>query len=101
MEAVDIAPLSLLPEGLFDSFDLLYASAQAHAKSAGYAFVIGKNEKRKGCYLKVLCCKRGRKQQPRISNEDYCLRHCLLTCNECLIFIKARERPNGSWDLCY
>jgi hypothetical protein len=40
MEAVDIAPLSLLLEGLFDSLDSLYASAQAHAKSAGYAFVI-------------------------------------------------------------
>jgi hypothetical protein len=95
MEAVDIAPLSLSLKGLFDSFDLLYASAQAYAKSAEYAFVIGKNKKRKGCYLKVLCYKKDRKQQPRISNEDYRLCYRLLTCNECLVFIKARERPDS------
>jgi hypothetical protein len=96
-----VAPLSLLSEASFDSFDSLYASAQAYAKLAGYAFVTEKSERRKGRILKFLHCKRGRKQQPSISNEDHCLRYRRITRNNCLVFIKARKRPDGLWDLCH
>jgi hypothetical protein len=79
MEAVAITPLSLSPEASFDSFDSLYASAQAHAKLAGYAFVTRKNEKRKGHILKFLHYKKGQKQQPSILNKDHRLRYCYVT----------------------
>jgi hypothetical protein len=58
--AMDItAPLSLPLEASFDSYDLLYNAAQAYTKLAGYSFVTGKSERRKGRLLKVLHCKRG------------------------------------------
>jgi hypothetical protein len=45
-----IVPLSLPPETSFNPFESLYTAAQKHVKLAGYAFVIGKSEKRKGSF---------------------------------------------------
>jgi hypothetical protein len=43
-----ITPLSLPPEGIFESFDQLLNACQQHARLAGYAFTTAKSEKRDG-----------------------------------------------------
>ncbi len=70
MEPVAIVSLSLPPEASFNSFAALLEAAQPHAKSAGYAFVTKKSEKRNGRQITVLQCKRGSIYRTSISNED-------------------------------
>jgi hypothetical protein len=96
---MDITPLSLPPEGSFPLFEALLDSVQAHTRAVGYAFVTGKSKRRKGRIIKVLNCKRGRKQQPKVLNEDYRIRNHSITRNNCPIFIKVRERIEGDWDI--
>jgi len=52
----NIKPLSLPLEGLFDSYEALFNSAQQYAKDALYAFVIGKTDRRKGRIIRILTC---------------------------------------------
>ena len=50
--------LSLPPKARFESFEELKSAAQAHALAAGYAFVIGKGDTKKGRKIRHLDCKR-------------------------------------------
>ena len=101
IEAADILSLSLPPERSYRSFEELYTAAQAHAKLAGYAFVTSKSKSRKGRKLKFLHCKRAGTYRTSITDEDHRTRNRISVKNKCPVLIKARERPNGSWDLCH
>ena len=46
--ATNIEPLSLPPEGVFQSFDALFLSLQEHGILAGCAYIIKKSERRDG-----------------------------------------------------
>jgi len=100
------APLSLPPERDFDSYEELLQFAQAHAKSALYALVIGKSERRKGRMIRILVCQRGGHSskkstyRPGIS-EDLRSRNRSTLKTGCLFSIKARERKTGTWSLSY
>jgi hypothetical protein len=96
--STQITPLSLPPEGIFDSFELLYAACQRHAKAAGYAFVTAKSEKRGGRVIKTLACKRGGIHQPKV-NEDHRIRNKSTFKTNCQASLKAREGRDGSWAL--
>ena len=101
IEAADILSLSLPPERSYRSFEELYTAAQAHAKLAGYAFMTGKSESRKGRKLKLLHYKRAGIYRTSITDKDHYTRNRISVKNKCPVLIKARERPNGSWDLCH
>lgn len=93
-----ITPLSLPPEGIFESFDQLFDTCQQHARLAGYAFTTAKSEKRYGKVIKTLICKRGGKHKPSI-DEDYRIRNRGSFKSNCQASIKARETQDGSWTL--
>ena len=95
---MDITPLSMPPEASFPTFDALYSSIQAHAKLAGYAWVIRKSEQRKGRQLKGLRCKRSSTYRSSVSNEDSRQRQRCTVKTQCPVSAKARERSDGSWD---
>jgi hypothetical protein len=93
-----ITPLSLPPEGIFESFDQLLNACQQYARLAGYAFTTAKSEKRHGKVIKTLICKRGGKHKPSI-DEDYRIRNRGSFKSNCQASIKARETQDGSWTL--
>jgi hypothetical protein len=98
-----IISLSLPPEQSFPTEQAAIEFAQAHAKSAGYAFVQGSGqEKRKGRWRKFLKCKRaGVYDGRRGINEDSRERNRKTKKIQCGVSIKLQERPDGSWDLKY
>jgi len=101
IEAADILSLSLPLKRSYRSFKELYITAQAHAKLARYAFVTGKSKSRKGRKLKFLYYKRASTYRISITDKDYRTRNRISVKNKCLVLIKAKERPNSSWDLYY
>jgi len=106
LEASCILPLSLPPERDFDSYEELLQFAQSHTKSALYAFVIGKSERRKGRIIRILVCQCGGHSstkstyRPGVSN-DLWLRNWTILKTGCLFSIKARECAIGTWLLSY
>ena len=99
--ATDIEPLSLLPEGVFHSFDALFLSLQEHGISAGCVYITKKSERRDRRWIKTIACKRSGKERPRIDNEEYRQRHRYTFKCECPFSVKARERCDNSWTLQY
>ena len=101
-----VPPLSLPPEGCFDSYEALFTSAQQHAKSALYAFTIGNSERRNGKIIRIILCQYGGlsiytasyKAKSNQQNTSYS-RNRNTTKTECLFSIKARERTNYTWTL--
>lgn len=96
-------PLSLPLEATYSSFEELLSAAQTHAKAAGFAFVTGKTKKKNGRIIKQLNCKRGgvyRQYRPD-STEDSRKRQRSTQRINCPVAIKARERPDGTWELCH
>ena len=69
--ATNIEPLSLPPEGVFQSFDSLFLSLQEHRISAGCVYIIKNSERRDGRWIKTIAYKRSGKERPRIDNEEY------------------------------
>jgi hypothetical protein len=100
-----IIPLSLPPQGSFNTFDDLFAHTQQHAKQALYAFIIGHSEKRKGRTIRVLNCQRGGCKKGAFLrstvNSQHRKREGNTTKTGCLFSVKVKERADGSWDLLY
>ena len=92
--------LSPPPIGLYPTFDALYTAAQQHAKTAGYALAILKGERRNGRLVKVLVCKRGGRSFKSAVPEASRQRDRNTVKCKCPFNFKARERPDGSWELC-
>jgi len=105
-EAPCILPLSLPPKRDFNSYEELLQFAQSHAKSALYAFVIGKSERRKGRIIRILVCQRkGHSStkstyRPKVSN-NLRLRNRTTLKTSCLFSIKAWECAISTWSLSY
>jgi hypothetical protein len=70
VDMAEIKALSLPPKAAFPSYQALFDSVQAHRKLAGYALIVKKSKTRKGKCLKVLSCKRERKERC-IVNKEY------------------------------
>jgi hypothetical protein len=98
--SIAVQPLSLPPEGEFDSYEAVYAFAQAHAKSALYAFVVGKADRRKGRVLRYLNCQRegcAQTAEYRSGVENQHRKRKRNTAKTgCLFSIKVRERTDGT-----
>jgi hypothetical protein len=97
--ATNIEPLSLPPEGVFQSFDALFSSLQEYGILAGCAYITKKSERREGRWIKTIACKRSGKERPRIDNEEYRQRHRYTFKCECPFSVKARERCDNTWTL--
>jgi hypothetical protein len=65
-----IKALSLPPKAAFRSYQALFDSVQAHRKLASYALIVKKSKTRKGKCLKVLNCKKEKKERC-IVNKEY------------------------------
>ena len=100
-----IEPLSLPPEGEWETLEALIDAAQAYAKLAGYAVVEGGGGERRfekgGRWTKYLVCRHSRKhidsrgldnttkQRPNRQTKKTC----------CPMKMKIQERPSGNWTL--
>ncbi|KAN0071684.1 hypothetical protein V8E54_010280 [Elaphomyces granulatus] len=103
-DARGITPLSLPPEGEWESLEMLMSAAQAHARLAGYAVVQGpggeKRAKKGGRWTKYLICKHTGNYDGRGLKEE-----CRQRPNrkskktQCPMRMKIQERPGGSWSL--
>ena len=60
-----------------------------------------KSKSKKGRKHKFLHYKRASTYCTSITDKDYRTRNRISVKNKCLVLIKAKERPNSSWDLYY
>lgn len=99
-----VAPLSLPPEGEWESLEALMSAAQAHARLAGYAVVQGpggeKRARKGGRWTKYLICKHAGNYDGRGLREE-CRRRPNRKSQktQCPMRMKIQERPGGSWTL--
>jgi hypothetical protein len=70
VDMAEIKALSLLPKAAFCLYQALFDSVQAHRKLAGYTLIVKKSKTRKRKCLKVLNCKKERKERC-IVNKEY------------------------------
>jgi hypothetical protein len=66
----NIVSLSLLPEGVFNSFKALDMFTKEYAKSAGYTIIIRKSERRKGRILRYINYKRASTERSSTLEDD-------------------------------
>ena len=66
----NITPLSLPPEGIYESFEALNTYTKEYTRSAGYTVIIGKSERRKGQQLKYINYKRASIERPSVLVEN-------------------------------
>ncbi|RAL65623.1 hypothetical protein DID88_005295 [Monilinia fructigena] len=70
-EVVDDEMLSAPPGGSYPTFEALFAAAQAHALSHGYAFVIGRSKRdNRGLKKVFLICDRGGTNKEKVPGEQ-------------------------------
>ena len=100
MESTNITPLSPPPAESHASFEELFEILQTHARNAGYAITTGNSEKRKGRVMKILVCKKSGTHRSEI-DEPSRKRQRLTQKSLCPFRVKARERRDGRWDVCY
>jgi hypothetical protein len=97
--------LSLPPKGEYTTYKLLEKAAQAHARTAGYAFNIGPGKGKDpntGRQQKTLICHKGGKYKTSLTDEVHRIKKKRKTekC-QCPFAVKAKERPTGLWELCH
>src|SRR6266536_3602496 len=97
--ALNPAPtlLSLPSEGVFDTFKLSYDHCQEHAKLAGYAFVIGRTDKKYGRLIRTLIYKRGGKHKDKVGEDRVRDRGSFKA--GCQFAVRVRETLEGTWKL--
>jgi hypothetical protein len=97
-----IEPLSLPPEGDFDTLEDLLDTAQTHARLAGYAVVEGpkgqKNTSKGGRWTKFLICRHSKRYEDRrgIDQENKLRPNRGSKKTNCPMRMKIQERPDGS-----
>jgi hypothetical protein len=97
-----IEPLSLPPEGDFDTLEDLLDTAQTHARLAGYAVVEGpkgqKNTSKGGRWTKFLICRHSKRHEDRrgIDQENKLRPNRGSKKTNCPMRMKIQERPDGS-----
>ena len=100
MESTNVTPLSSPPAESHASFEELFEILQTHARNAGYAITTGNSEKRKGRVMKILVCKKSGSHRSEIDKPSR-KRQRLTQKSLCPFRVKARERRDGRWDVCY
>ena len=101
-----VVPLSLPPEGTFESWEAVKKAANAHAGLAGYAIVEGRGGRRdpdkKFRWKKFLICKHGdshcREKIP-LNEELRKRKNRMSKKTGCEVKLRVQERPDGSWTL--
>jgi hypothetical protein len=98
--SIAVQLLLLSPESEFDSYKAVYAFAQAHAKSALYAFVVRKADRRKSRVLRYFNCQRGNRTQtaeyrPEVENQHRKKKRNTAKTG-CFFSIKVCERKNST-----
>ncbi len=100
-----VIPLSLPPEGSWDSWAALREAACKHAELARYCLVKGRGARRRkdkgNRWTKFLSCKHSRPYDSRNMNKAYRQRDRKSKKTECIVRMKVQERPDGSWTLRY
>ncbi|KAI0997298.1 hypothetical protein K3495_g10887, partial [Podosphaera aphanis] len=100
MDPLPITAFSAPPAGSYSSFEALHEAGQGHAKAAGYAITIASYSKRKGRTMKILICKKGGCCRSEV-DEPCRKRQRLTRKTNCPFRFKARERTDGTWDICF
>ncbi|KAI1000012.1 hypothetical protein K3495_g8183 [Podosphaera aphanis] len=95
-----ITALSAPPAGSYASFEALHEAGQGHAKAAGYAITIASSSKRRGRTMKILICEKGGCYHSEV-DEPCRKRQRLTRKTNCPFRFKARERTDGTWDICF
>ncbi|KAI0993095.1 hypothetical protein K3495_g15089, partial [Podosphaera aphanis] len=100
MDHSPITALSAPPAVPDAEFEALHEAVQGHAKAAGYAITIASSSKRKGRTMKILICKKGGCNRNEV-DEPCRKRQRLTPKTNCPFRFKARERTDGTWDICF
>jgi FAR1 DNA-binding domain len=101
-----IVPLSLPPEGTFESWEAAKEAANRHAGLAGYAVVEGRGGRRdpdkKFRWKRFLICKHGDSHchdKIPLNEEQRKRKNRMSKKTSCQVKLKVQERPDGSWTL--
>jgi len=103
-DAHGVTPLSLPPEGFFNSYTSLKEAACRHAKLARYALIEGKGSKKVGgkAVRFLQCVKHSEykgKGAPKEGERQRFSRSSKKT--DCQVKLKINERPDNRWELRY